>query len=684
MSGPGPQDRAPFQPLAWTVAAFMGGVALHIGDLPIWATATACAGAGWSLAGHAGRVRLPGRYVKAALVVALVAAVVALFHTLNGLAAGTTLLTLMGAVKLLEARQRRDRYVLIGAALYLLLAACLQRQSLLSAPLYALDAWLCCCALLAAAHPDSTLGNREVVKLAARSLLAALPIAVLGFLFFPRLRGSLWTLPDSGAGVTGLANTLTPGAISNLSESSRTAFRVWFDGPPPPPQQRYWRGPILYDFDGSTWSRPPSWWFGPALPARRLADARAAGAQHSGRVRHVYRYRITLEPNGERWWPTLAVDESVPRGARLTVDHVLEGAEPVTRPIRYSAVSDTMTHERRAPSPLWRELNLRLPPNRNPRTLALGRRLRREAGSPAAFVQAVLEYFRHGGFKYSLTPPRLGRNSVDDFLFGTRRGFCGHFASAFVTLMRAGGVPARVVTGYLGGEWNPIGHYFVVRDSDAHAWAQVWLADRGWTRIDPTAVVAPERLYHNIDSFLPNGVSAPERLLLDVRWLAKVRDAWGAANAWWTNEVIGFDLRSQLALLKRMGIAAPRVLELAAALGLSLLLWLAVMTWRYARVPRPPHRDRIARAYARLCNKLARVGLPRGADQGPLAYADSIAERRPDLAVSARSLLSHYAELRFGRDDDGRRELRLVQFEHAVSRLRLTALRPSARASRRT
>jgi protein-glutamine gamma-glutamyltransferase len=668
------------KPLAWSTAAFLGGVLLHFERLPLWATATAVLCAAWSLAGHANRMRLPGRSLKTALALVLLAAVIALFHTLNGLEAGTTLLTLMGSVKLLETDARRDRYILIGAAIYLLLAACLSRQSLAYAPLYAADAWLCCSALIAAAHPHSSLGNRAGMLLAARSLLTALPLAVVGFLFFPRLTGSLWALPEPGAAVTGLADTLTPGAISDLSESSRPAFRVWFDGPPPPPQERYWRGPVLYDFDGSTWSRPPPWsfWLQSAAAMRPAAVAPPAGSADA--VSHRYRYRITLEPSSEPWWLALDTVVSAPPGARLTSDHVLVADKPVIRPITYTAVSVTPMPRLRPLTPHMRLLDLWLPPRRNPRSVALARRLRRRAGSDAAFVGAVLDYLRKGGFEYSLTPPRLGRNSVDEFLFDTRRGFCGHFASAFVTLMRAGGVPARVVTGYLGGEWNPIGGYLIVRDSDAHAWAEVWLGGRGWTRVDPTAVVAPERLYRNIDSFLPNAQSVPERLVLDVPWIGAVRDAWDAADTWWIDQVIGFDQRSQLALLERLGIGAPRMLDLIWLLALSLAAWLAATAWQFSRLPRSGRPDRIARSYGRLCRKLARAGVPRRADQGPIAYADSVERRRPDLARTARVLLASYAQLRYGAPGGG--PGRLADFERAVARWRITARPKSARASR--
>lgn len=706
------RSAASLRSLLWCVAALLGSVLIQVDRMPLWVPATACLCSAWSVAARARRVRLPGRAVKGAIAIALIGAVVAMLRTLNGLEAGSTLLAAMGSVKLLEAYTRRDRYIVIGAALFLLLAACLSRQSLPYAPLYAAQLWVCCSALVVVAHPESSLGGRAAALLAARSLLAALPLAVLAFLFFPRLSGSLWSLPGAGAATTGLADTLAPGAISDLSESSDPAFRAWFDGPPPPPDERYWRGPVLHDFDGYTWSRPPPWWFGSIGPtdstdaggsigpsgatgpgatgpaAATASDGSISPAGPTAPTSHTYRYRVTLEPSSRRWWLALDTVIAPPSGpVRLTPDRVLVGMRPVTEPISYAAVSDTSVRDPDPPAARVLRRDLQLPPQRNPRSVELGRRLRRAAGSDAAFVRSVLELFRTGGFRYTLNPPPLGLDSVDDFLFGARRGFCGHFASAFVTLMRAGGVPARVVTGYLGGEWNPIGGYLLVRESDAHAWAEVWLQDRGWTRVDPTGVVAPERLTRGIDEFLPGAVSAPERLLLDVRWIASIRQAWDAANAWWTNEVVGFNLRAQLSLLRRLGVAAPRPAQLGWALALCLIGWLAVMTWQLGRSPRPPRPDRLARAYRRLCLKLARAGVPRAPHQGPLAYADSIARHRPDLAPTARLLLAGYAELRFGPE---RRDLteapagaagasRLADFERAIARWRIPRRRHAPR-----
>jgi hypothetical protein len=293
----------------------------------------------------------------------------------------------------------------------------------------------------------------------------------------------------------------------------------------------------------------------------------------------------------------------------------------------------------------------------------------------------VLAFLRTGGFTYSLTPPRLGPDPIDDFLFDTRTGFCGHYASAFVDMMRAGGVPARVVTGYLGGQLNPYDGMLTVRQSDAHAWAEVWLADRGWTRVDPTAVVAPERLYHNILDLLPLGLSAPERLLHTWPLLNTALERWDAVNGWWNERVVGFNYRSQLSLLGDLGFRSPELRDAGWVFAVTLLAWLAWVSWQVGRQQRATPPDRLGRAYSRLCRKLARTGLLRPPHQGPLAYAQTIIRYRPDLAPDVGPLLERYATLRFGPPSGSAPAQDLRTFERAVARL--SVRRPTSKAAPR-
>lgn len=656
---------APESPLLWVCAASAAAVLLHVSQFSPWITLTALVLIGWRLAAALGAVRLPGGPLRIALGLALVAGVLAQFHTLNGLVPGTAMLLLMMAIKLLETHSRRDQYVVIGGALFLLLAACLYGQALLWVPLYGAQALLCCSALAVVAYAPGTdeglflaqteLQTREAITLAGRTLLYAIPLAIPLFLFFPRLPGHFWALPSGDDAITGLSDTLTPGSITRLTASYAIAFRARFDGRLPPPAERYWRGPVLHAFDGATW---------------RAGIYPTDDGQQPYCVSRPYPYRIDLEPTFGHWWLALdTVMGSPSPGVTDTDDYQLIATQPVSRSLSYSATSCVSTRSSSPLTPVARRDDTRLPAAANPRTRAFALQLRRQAGSDAAFVQAALTFLRTGGFVYSLTPPPLGSNPVDDFLFNTRTGFCGHYASAFVDMMRAGGVPARVVTGYLGGQWNPYDDTLIVRQSDAHAWAEVWLEGRGWTRVDPTAVVEPERLYRGILDLLPSAVSAPARLLHAWPWLNTALERWDAINGWWNERVVGFNTRSQLNLLSALGFSSPELRDAGYVFAVALLAWLTWVSWQLSREVSRSRPDRLARAYTRLCRKLARTGLKRAEHQGPLDYAQTITRCRPDLAARVSPLLQHYAELRFGSPSTPAAASALRSFERSVARL---------------
>jgi transglutaminase-like putative cysteine protease len=652
-------------PLLWVCAASAAAFLLHALQVPAWITLTALGLVGWRLAALAGVMPLPGNIVRVTLGLTLVAAVFAQFHTLNGLVPGTAMLMLMAAIKLLETRSQRDQYVVLGGALFLLLAACLYAQALIWVPLYGAQALLCCAALAVVAYaPGSDQGRssgpglpmREVILLAGRTLLFAIPLAIPLFLFFPRLPGHFWALDSGDEAISGLGDTLTPGGITRLTASYAIAFRVRFDGALPPPAERYWRGPVLHEFDGTTWKAGPY-----VFDDTRQLDCPSA----------PYHYRLYLQPTFRHWWLGLdTVMGSPSPGVRYTDDYQLIAADPVSQSLSYNATSCAHLRTTEPLSAAARSDDTQLPGDSNPRALAFATQLRRRAGSDAVFVRSVLAFLRTGGFTYSLTPPPLGPDPIDDFLFHTRTGFCGHYASAFVDLMRAGGVPARVVTGYLGGQLNPYDGTLTVRQSDAHAWAEVWLPNQGWTRVDPTAVVAPDRLYRGILDLLPFGVSAPERLLHTLPWLNTALERWDALNGWWNERVVGFNYRSQLNLLSALGFHSPELRDAGWIFATTLLAWLAWISWQVGRTPRPHPPDRLGLAYARLCRKLARTGLLRAPHHGPLAYAQQIARCRPDLSPQVAPLLERYASLRFGpTSDSALGDLRT--FERAVVRLSL-------------
>ncbi len=619
-------------------AVFAFSVLLVATQAPMWSVAIALACAGWRVLVATGRISAPKprkgwRLVFGALTGLMVLAVLVSFRTLNGLAAGTALLVSMGALKLLESRGRRDDAIVIGVSLFMLLAAALADQSLPRLPLYLLAIWGACSATMLVAHPDTGLPVRAALRLSARALAMALPLAAACFLFFPRFGGQFWALPGGGGATTGLSDEMSPGAIDQLVSNYDPAFRVRFEGAVPPPEMRYWRGPVLNTFDGFTWRRQRQGYVD--TPREMLGQP--------------VRYRVTLEPTQRSWVFALDTVERTPRhDIFMTHDRLLYRSEPVGDVLTYDATSYLATAARGPLSLLARRYETRLPPSRNPRTLELARQLRATAPDDTAYAGMVLDWFRDNGLEYTFEPDPTSLDSVDSVLFDTKRGFCGHFASAYATLMRAVGVPARVVTGYLGGEWNPVGGYLIVRQSDAHAWTEIWLDGRGWVRIDPTAVVEPERLTRGVydlvgDEEIPVAISMRQN-----SWLARIAQYWDGANTWWRDRVVQFNLRSQMQFLEKLGIDSPNWRHLGWAFAGGLLLWMLWVAGTLRRSVAREKPDRIARAWLMATRKLEKIAGPRAPDEGALSYAQRVATSHPHLAEGVTAVAEHYTRLRFG------------------------------------
>lgn len=631
-----PAHDAPTRPaVLLTLAGFAVAVLLNLQQLAWWVIPLTLATAAWRARENPGERQLPSNLQRITLVVALTLATVLSLRALNGLGAGATMLAAMAAAKLTETHRARDWGILIGSSFFLLVTACLDGQSLWRLPLYAGETWLLCTALRALGAGTQA-SVRQLAQQSGKALAWSLPLALLLFLFFPRLQGGFWALPQGNDAVTGLGEDMSPGSISQLSESDEPALRVRFDGPLPPPSERYWRGPVLHDFDGYTWSRRPG--LAPRPPQLRVSGA-------------GYGYEVTLEPatHGVLIALELPVDVGTTGDyTRYTGDYQLLAARPLLQARNYRLISYPSNRDEAPLGTTLRNVDLRLPRERNPRSVALGQQLRDGAASDAAFVADTLDYLRGGGFEYTLTPPRSSLDSVDDFLFGTRQGFCGHFASSFVTLMRAGGVPARVITGYLGGEWNPMGKYLLLRQSHAHAWAEVWLEGRGWTRVDPTVAVAPERLTRDAFDLIGNAGRSAARALRATPWLGALVQSLEAVNAWWQDSVLGFDFRRQLGLLQKLGFAERDWRAIALLLGGGASLWLAWIAWTLRDRLRPAQPDALARLWLQLERRLARVGLQRQPHEGPLAFAQRVAALRPALATPLLDIARQYADLRYG------------------------------------
>ncbi len=551
-------------------------------------------------------------------------------------------LFILVGIKFLEARTRRDGTLLACLAMFMLITPFLANQSAWAA-LAMLPALVILGATLEALARTAPLtAPRAAMKRSALLIAQGIPLAALLFVLFPRLSAPLWGLPQDYAAQTGLSDTMSPGMISELSQSDAVAFRVDFDGTPPPPAMRYWRGPVLTRFDGRTWSSIPQ--RGEAAPV----DASAS-----------IRYTVTLEPSFKPWLFALeqaaglpditgGADDPGARNVQLTADRQLVTRLPIREVTRYVQRS-TLDAQFASASDNDVRLARALPPG-NPRSKALATELRVRHADDREYAAAILTMFHDEAFVYTLTPPLLPTDPVDMFLFDERRGFCEHFASAFTFLLRAGGIPARVVTGYQGGEINPRGGYMIVRQSDAHAWTEAYI-DGQWRRYDPTAAVAPNRIERGLSSAVAAGEPVPLFARLESGWLKNIQLTIDALNHAWERDVIGFNQSRQRELWRDLRLNADNapwvVGGLAAVIGAWGAAVLAWMAWRRRQEARE------VLLWQAACARLAAAGLPRLPHEGPLDYAARAAARWPQFGIAFNAIAESYASLRYGAVEPG-------------------------------
>ena len=622
------------------LAAALMVLAPHFAHLPPWATATVCATLLWRAAITFRGQRMPPIWLLLPISVATMAGVYASYHTLLGRDAGVTMLALLLAFKLLEMHAKRDLFVVIFLSFFLLLTNFFYSQSVLTALCMMATLTVLLTAQLSFQYTGSVPPLARRLRTALGIVALAAPLALLLFIGFPRIQGPLWGLPGDAHGArSGMSDTMAPGAVSALAMSDELAFRVRFLDPMPAQQQLYWRGIVLGDYDGRTWTR--------------VARRRGARPPQIGIVTHgrPVRHEVTMEPTGKRW--LFALELSNPefdlpgRYVNASDELELSASSPITERLRYATSAyvdfDLQAGNRPAQIERW----LELPAGYNPRTLALAQQLKQ--AQPAESARAVLRKFHDEQYVYTLEPPLLGRDAVDDFLFGSKAGFCEHYAGAFVVLMRAMGIPARVVTGYQGGELNPVDGYLSVRQSDAHAWAEIWLEGRGWRRIDPTGAVAPERIRSNLAGALPQtgpfGLGPLINLQNDPNsWLAQLRFGIGAMNNAWNQWVLDYNPDRQRSFLEELGTAFGNARTLAGvALSAALLLWL-----RRQRALQPP--DPLDALYLTFCQQQARHGMARAPDEGPLSYAARLRglPASPEKHAAMDQFLDLYGALKYG------------------------------------
>lgn len=617
-----------------TVLTMLMVLAAHAPHLQVWLTlglGSVLALRWWQ------RRRAPGKtpaWLKLPLIALLTLAIVTTYGTVFGRAPGASLAVGLLVLKLLETETARDARVGIAFACFALMAALLFDQGL-AATLGVALGLLPVLAALRSLEPAQAPATLPRQLLPGLTLLAvSLPLTLFAFAVVPRLSTPLWGAPQDDQARTGLSSEMSPGDMTRLLVDDSPAMRVSFDKAPPPRGDLYFRAFVMWNYDGTSWRASAPY----AKPEPVDATDRVS-------------YAVTLLPNGQRVLPALGVPLGVPDGAVLRAGRVLTRDKPVDDLLRYRLTS-ALHYRLGATLGPERAAALELPAGLNPRTLALGREWREHFhGDTAVIVGAALALFHDGGFSYTLTPAPLGRDAMDDFLFSTREGFCEHYASAFTVLMRAAGVPARVVTGYQGGFWNRMGNYLLVRQSDAHAWSEVWMAGHGWVRVDPTAAVRPERV-----SLGAAAAGGGERPWYQDAWLQNLRNRWDIVNRWWDKGVVGFDALRQRGLLTPFGVEQTDNQTLAWLLVAGSLLFGGIgLAWAMARRQRI---DPALSALRRLERKLARAGVARRRGEGPQHYLRRAARALPGQREALRVLMEQYLQLRYAGDEPADESLR--------------------------
>jgi transglutaminase-like putative cysteine protease len=630
------------------LAAAVVVMAPHADHLPAWISGLCALAMLWRAMITFRGTRMPPVYMLLPIALGAMFGIFKTYNTLLGREAGVAMLVILLTFKMLEMHAKRDLFVVTFLCFFLQLTTFFYAQGIGSALLMVVAIITILTAQLSFQYTGQRPPLLGRLRLGATILALATPLALALFVFFPRIQGPLWGMPtDAAGGRTGMSDSMSPGNLSSLAQSEETAFRVKFIDPAPPQNQMYWRGIVLSVFDGRTWNRNRGYTISldTGRPLTAALEVRGRGIRH----------QVTLEPSNNRWLYALEAPRHLPifedNKARMTGELELRAENRIAQRLRYDVISHpNFTLQAKAP-PSSLAPYLALPPGFNPQTMQAGAELRK-LSDPRERINTVLRRFRRENFHYTLEPPLLGRDSVDEFLFMTKAGFCEHYASSFVFLMRAAGVPARVVAGYQGGEANPYDGFVTVRQLDAHAWSEVWLEGSGWTRIDPTAAVSPDRIQNSSSRVrkrdAPFGIESLGGVInLDGSsspWLTEMRLRMGAINNSWNQWVLNYTPERQRDFLGSLRSALGywdvllAVLTIVAAAMLVRTLKLRART------------DPIDALYSQLCLQLARTGLVRAAHEGPSAYAarvDGLAMAPEKKAAIAR-FLALYSAHKYG------------------------------------
>lgn len=631
----------PRNSLAWLLTAQVVVLLPHLPRLPFWVAALWMACALWRVQIQRMRWRYPGSVVKVLALGLIALGVFTTQGSLLGLDAAVMLLLLLFMLKLLEMRNPRDALVVIYLGFFIIATAFLFDQGILLTLYQFLSLLVLVAALVGL---QQTPGRNDPIRALRSSgvlLLQALPLMLVLFVLFPRL-GPLWAVNTPGKSATiGLAESMAPADIANLARSPELAFRASFEADIPVHSELYWRALTLSHFDGRRWSHSSFASIGMPRPWEPRGEA--------------VRYQVVTRASQQPWVFSLRGASSDDDSLVLTRDFMLQAKRPITQTLAYQATS--WPESRLDPhdlDPLQQRIYTALPEQGDPRSRAWAQELRTRYPRDAELVQALLQHFNREPFHYTLRPPTLGRHSNDEFLFDSRRGFCAHYAGAMTFVLRAAGIPARVVAGYQGGEINPRGNYVLVHQFDAHAWVEVWLDGEGWVSVDPTFQVAPERIERGLQdalqgegSFLEGSLMAPARYR-NIGWINNLRLAWDDLNYQWQLRVLGYQAERQLEFLQRwLGTTDWQRVGLVLLIAAALVM-LPLVVWSLR--PRRRHPDPRRQAWEQLDRKLRRLGLQAARGEGPRAWQQRLERHLPAQREPLTAFFDEYVRLTYAED----------------------------------
>lgn len=626
----------PRNALVWLLTAQVVVLVPHLPRLPLWVAVVWIGCALWRVQIQRMRWDYPGLLVQVVALAGVAAGVFAAQGTLIGLDAAVMMLLLLFMLKLLEMRKPRDALVVAYLGFFIIATAFLFNQSILLAVYQCFSLLIVVAALVGLQQTQSRNDPAGAMRTAGVMLLQAVPLMLVLFMLFPRL-GPLWAVnAPGGQARTGLAESMAPGDVADLARSGELAFRAAFEGVPPGQSTLYWRALTLPLFDGRSWSHsPPS------------SGGVAPVWEPRGESLH---YQIITGASHQPWVFSLRGARSDDERLLLNSDFILQARQPLSQNIAYRATSqpDSLL-QADGLEPLQRRVHLQLPDGFDPRSRAFAAQLRRQYPRDAELIGALLRHFNREPFHYTLRPPTLGRHSIDEFLFDTRQGFCGHYAGAMTFVLRAAGIPARVVAGYQGGEVNPRGNYVLVHQFDAHAWVEAWLPGQGWVSFDPTFEVAPERIEDGLQaalqgegSFLEDSPLAAVRYR-DIGWVNSTRLFWDDLNYQWQLRVLGYQSDRQMDFFRRwLGTADWQQIGLI-SLGALLLCMLPLAWWILRPARRPASAEQ--RAWQKLNRRLARLQLQARTGEGPRAWQARLTAALPNQRAEIAAFMDAYVEL---------------------------------------